>query len=215
MTQILPSLLACDFLNLNQELTRLEEAGVDALHFDVMDGQFVPNISIGLPILEAVRKGTSLPIDVHLMIEQPETYIEAFKEAGADMISVHVEATNHIHRAIQLIHDYGIKAGVVLNPGTPIESIKHVLDAVDYVLIMSVNPGFGGQAFIPSMVGKIRELNDYKTLHQLDFDIEVDGGINDETAKACISNGATMLVAGSYFFKHAQYREAVQLLKGE
>ena len=175
MRHIFPSLLSVDFLNLKQEIQLLEEAGVDGLHFDVMDGQFVPNISIGLPILDAVRSTTQLPIDVHLMIENPENYIETFAKHGADMISVHIESTPHIHRAIQLIKSLDKKAGVVINPGTPVDRVVPVLSMVDYVLVMTVNPGFGGQTFIDMCASKIKLLNDLKSSFNLNFDIEVDG----------------------------------------
>lgn len=154
MTKIFPSLLSADFLNLKQEMIELERAGVDALHFDVMDGQFVPNISIGFPILEAVRSATSLPIDVHLMINNPEQYIDTFIDKGANKLSVHYEATPHIHRIIQRIKNRGVEAGVVINPGTPISALDTLLDEVDYVLIMSVNPGFGGQKIYSIIIKK-------------------------------------------------------------
>ncbi|WP_237792744.1 ribulose-phosphate 3-epimerase [Staphylococcus argenteus] len=214
MTKLFPSLLSVDFLNLQHELNKLEEAGVDGVHFDVMDGQFVPNISIGLPILDAVRKGTSLPIDVHLMIENPENYIASFVEHGADMISIHVESTSHIHRAIQMIKHLNKKAGLVINPGTPVAIIEPILDIVDYVLVMTVNPGFGGQSFITQCVEKIAHLNAIKMERQLNFEIEVDGGVNNDTAKVCIDNGATMLVTGSFFFNQNDYKKVTQQLKG-
>lgn len=214
MTKVLPSLLSVDFLNLKDEIIKLEDAQVDGLHFDVMDGQFVPNISIGIPILDAVRKQTDLPIDVHLMIENPEQYIELFADHGADLISVHLEATAHIHRALEQIKNKGKKAGVVINPGTPVSQLLPIINIVDYVLIMTVNPGFGGQSFIEECVDKILELNTLKNEKQLTFDIEVDGGINAETAEICVKNGATMLVTGSYFFKQSDYKEVTQKLKG-
>ncbi|MDU6090840.1 MAG: ribulose-phosphate 3-epimerase [Staphylococcus lugdunensis] len=214
MKKLYPSLLSADFSQLNQELHKLEQAGVDGLHFDVMDGQFVPNISVGFPVLEAVRRETNLPIDVHLMIAQPERYIEQFAQAGADFISVHVEATPHIHRALELIKLQNIKAGVVINPGTPVELIKPVLSIVDYVLVMTVNPGFGGQEFIQSCVTKVQQLAELKAINSYDFDIEVDGGINDQTIKLCAEAGASMFVAGSYFFKHHDYAVVTQDLKG-
>ena len=214
MKKLYPSLLSADFSQLNQELHKLEQAGVDGLHFDVMDGQFVPNISVGFPVLEAVRRETNLPIDVHLMIAQPERYIEQFAQAGADFISVHVEATPHIHRALELIKLQNIKAGVVINPGTPVELIKPVLSIVDYVLVMTVNPGFGGQQFIQSCVAKVQQLAELKAINSYDFDIEVDGGINDQTIKLCAEAGASMFVAGSYFFKHHDYAVVTQDLKG-
>lgn len=214
MAKLYPSLLSANFLQLQEELKALEKAGVDGVHFDVMDGQFVPNISIGLPILEAVRKGTCLSIDVHLMIEEPEKYVELFAEQGADMISVHVEATPHIHRVIQQIKNANVQAGVVINPGTPVESIAPVLKMVDYVLVMTVNPGFGGQSFIQESLDKLDQLSNIKKELDLTFEVEVDGGINDETVKSVIEHGATMLVAGSYFFKQDDYQSATQILKG-
>ena len=214
MAKLYPSLLSADFLQLQKELKALEDAGVDGVHFDVMDGQFVPNISIGLPILEAVRKGTDLPIDVHLMIEEPEKYVELFATQGADMISVHVEATPHIHRVIQQIKKTNVKAGVVINPGTSVDAIIPVLKMVDYVLVMTVNPGFGGQTFIQESIDKLDQLDNMKKELNLSFEIEVDGGINDETVATVIEHGATMLVAGSYFFKQKDYKQVTQTLKG-
>ncbi len=215
MTKIFPSLLSADFLNLKQEMIELERAGVDALHFDVMDGQFVPNISIGFPILEAVRSATSLPIDVHLMINNPEQYIDTFIDKGANKLSVHYEATPHIHRIVQRIKNRGVEAGIVINPGTPISALDTLLDEVDYVLIMSVNPGFGGQKFIPSSLRKIAQLKEQRNQRELDFKIEVDGGVNAETATQVIEAGADWLVAGSYFFNQQNYQQATQILKGE
>lgn len=214
MKKIYPSLLSADFLNLENEIKALEEAQIDGLHFDVMDGQFVPNISIGIPILDSVRAITQLPIDVHLMIEQPEQYINTFAEHGADMISIHVEATQHIHRALQMIKNAGKKAGVVINPGTPVESLLPVLEIVDYVLVMTVNPGFGGQSFIEACAAKVKILRDLRQSLNLNFNIEVDGGINNETIKICADNGADMFVTGSYFFKQKDYGKVTQLLKG-
>ncbi|MEP9851722.1 ribulose-phosphate 3-epimerase [Staphylococcus aureus] len=214
MVKLYPSLLSTDFLKLQEELTALEEAGVDGVHFDVMDGQFVPNISIGLPILESVRKGTQLPIDVHLMIEEPEKYVEIFADYGADMVSVHIEATPHIHRVIEQIKNKNVKAGVVINPGTPVDTILPVIKMVDYVLVMTVNPGFGGQSFISDMIGKLDQLSNIKEELNLNFEIQVDGGINDETVETVINHGATMLVAGSYFFGHDDYKAVTKLLKG-
>ncbi|MBA1352766.1 MULTISPECIES: ribulose-phosphate 3-epimerase [Staphylococcus] len=214
MAKLYPSLLSADFLQLQKELKALEDAGVDGVHFDVMDGQFVPNISIGLPILEAVRKGTDLPIDVHLMIEEPEKYVELFATQGADMISVHVEATPHIHRVIQQIKKTNVKAGVVINPGTSVDAIIPVLKMVDYVLVMTVNPGFGGQTFIQESIDKLDQLDKMKKELNLSFEIEVDGGINEETVATVIEHGATMLVAGSYFFKQKDYKQVTQTLKG-
>ncbi|MCU5745753.1 ribulose-phosphate 3-epimerase [Staphylococcus sp. SQ8-PEA] len=214
MTKLFPSLLAADFLYLDKELNALEEAGVDGLHFDVMDGQFVPNISVGLPVLNAVRRGTNLPIDVHLMIEEPEHYVEHFANYGANMISVHVEATSHIHSVIQKIKDKDVKAGVAINPGTPVSLIEPLLSIIDYVLVMTVNPGFGGQVFIDSCLEKVKYLATLRNELNLNYEIEVDGGINENTANKVIEYGATMLVAGSYFFQQADYSTAAKQLKG-
>ncbi|WP_218696618.1 ribulose-phosphate 3-epimerase [Mammaliicoccus sciuri] len=215
MVKIAPSLLACDFAELKQEVTRVKESRADILHFDVMDGQFVPNISIGLPILESLRKVTDMTIDTHLMIENPEQMIDVFCEAGSDMVSVHFEATPHIHRAIQQIKAHDKLAGVVINPGTPVESLSQILGDVDFVLIMTVNPGFGGQSFIESTLNKITWLDEYRNEHNLNFEIEVDGGVNEETGALCKAQGADILVAGSYYFKHEDYKEPVHKLKGD
>lgn len=213
--KVAPSLLSCNFLNLQQEIKRLEEAGVDYIHFDVMDGNFVPNISFAFPILNQIRQVTDLTIDTHLMVQDPERYIQTFAEAGSDIITIHVEATNHIHRAVQMIHATGKKAGVTLNPGTPIESVVPVLKDVELVLVMTVNPGFGGQQFIENGIEKIKFLKDYKEKHHLNYEIEVDGGVNKDTAKTCIEAGADVLVAGSYFFKHKDLSIPTSVLRGE
>ena len=213
--KVAPSLLSCNFLNIQQEIKRLEEAGVDYIHFYVMDGNFVPNISFAFPILNQIRQVTDLTIDTHLMVQDPERYIQTFAEAGSDIITVHVEATNHIHRAIQMIHDTGKKAGVTLNPGTPIESVVPVLKDIDLVLVMTVNPGFGGQKFIDNGIEKIKFLKDYKEKYHLNYEIEVDGGVNEVTAKTCIEAGADVLVAGSYFFKHKDLSIPTSVLRGE
>lgn len=213
--KVAPSLLSCNFLNIQQEIKRLEEAGVDYIHFDVMDGNFVPNISFAFPILNQIRQVTDLTIDTHLMVQDPERYIQTFAEAGSDIITVHVEATNHIHRAIQMIHDTGKKAGITLNPGTPIESVVPVLKDIYLVLVMTVNPGFGGQKFIDNGIEKIKFLKDYKEKYHLNYEIEVDGGVNEVTAKTCIDAGADVLVAGSYFFKHKDLSIPTSVLRGE
>ncbi len=205
---VAPSLLAADFSDLKNEIDKVEKAGAEYLHLDVMDGAFVPNISFGAPVISAIRKHSNLIFDVHLMIENPDRFIKDFVEAGADIITVHVEATKHLNRTLQLIKSYGKKAGISLNPSTPIEMIKYELKNIDMVLIMTVNPGFGGQAFIENMTDKIKEL---RTLDK-NIDIEVDGGINAETGKKVKEAGANILVAGSYIF-NGDYKERIDSLK--
>lgn len=199
--KIAPSILAADFTKLGEEIKEVEAAGADLIHIDVMDGHFVPNITMGPAVVEAIRSITELPLDVHLMIENPDQYIEAFAKAGADYMTVHVEASPHLHRTLDEIKKQGIKSGVVLNPATPAESIKYVLDNIDMVLLMTVNPGFGGQSFIHSVLPKITEVRNMGLKHGVQFDIEVDGGINPETARLCKEAGATVLVAGSSIFQ--------------
>ena len=201
MVKIAPSVLAADFSNLGRDVQSLTDWSADWLHFDVMDGHFVPNLSFGPPILSAIRPLTKLPIDAHLMVEEPSRFIPWFVEAGADIITIHVEAERHLHRALQQIHEADCKAGVVLNPGTPAVAVKEVLPYCDLVLVMSVNPGYGGQKFIPESVTKIAELRSMIDARGLSTEIEVDGGINPETAKRCIDAGATILVAGSAVFQ--------------
>src|SRR5699024_3715531 len=186
MTKIAPSILSADFSNLANEIKDVEQGGADYIHVDVMDGHFVPNITIGPLIVEAVRPVTELPLDVHLMIENPDLYVHEFARAGADLISVHVEACPHLHRTIHLIKEQGKKAGVVLNPATPVESIKHIIQDVDLVLLMTVNPGFGGQSFIEAVLPKIEQVATLVRENDLDVEIQVDGGVNTETAKLCI-----------------------------
>ncbi len=200
MMKIAPSILSADFANLQRDIELVERAGADYIHVDVMDGQFVPNITLGPNIVSAIRPVTKLPLDVHLMIVQPENFIEAFAKAGSDIITVHAESTPHIHRAVQMIKSFGVKAGVVINPGTPISAIQHVLDMVDQVLIMTVNPGFGGQSFIEDSLNKIAALIEIRENYNWHFDIEVDGGINTETAQRCKEAGANVFVAGSFIY---------------
>jgi ribulose-phosphate 3-epimerase len=214
MYKIAPSILSADFAKLGEEIKNVEQAGADYIHIDVMDGHFVPNITIGPLIVEAVRPVTSLPLDVHLMIEQPDHYIESFANAGADIISVHVEACKHLHRTIQYIKSQGVKAGVVLNPATPAEMIQPILEDVDLVLVMTVNPGFGGQQFIHSTLSKIKKISSWIKDRELDVELEVDGGVNSETAKLCVEAGATVLVAGSAIFNAEDRLKAIQALKG-
>ncbi|WP_074044798.1 ribulose-phosphate 3-epimerase, partial [Geobacillus proteiniphilus] len=182
MIRIAPSILSADFARLAEEIRSVEEGGADWIHVDIMDGHFVPNLTFGPPVVAAIRPVTKLPLDVHLMIADPDRYIPAFAKAGADVISVHVEACMHLHRTIHFIKEQGVKAGVVLNPHTPVEMIRHVIADVDLVLLMTVNPGFGGQAFIPAVVPKIREVARMASEQNKEVDIEVDGGINAETA---------------------------------
>ncbi|EMF0080762.1 ribulose-phosphate 3-epimerase [Enterococcus hirae] len=198
--KIAPSILSADFSNLQRDIELVEKGGADYIHVDVMDGQFVPNITFGPNIVQAIRPITKLPLDVHLMIVDPEKDIPAFAKAGADIITVHVEATPHIHRALQMMKDLGVKSGVVINPGTPITMIKHVLPIADQVLVMTVNPGFGGQSFIEETVEKIAELSELREQNNWHYSIEVDGGIVPETAQICQKAGADVFVAGSYIY---------------
>ncbi|EOD6219354.1 ribulose-phosphate 3-epimerase [Enterococcus hirae] len=198
--KIAPSILSADFSNLQRDIELVEKGGADYIHVDVMDGQFVPNITFGPNIVQAIRPITKLPLDVHLMIVDPEKYIPAFAKAGADIITVHVEATPHIHRALQMMKDLGVKSGVVINPGTPITMIKHVLPIADQVLVMTVNPGFGGQSFIEETVEKIAELSELREQNNWHYSIEVDGGIVPETAQICQKAGSDVFVAGSYIY---------------
>lgn len=213
MIKIAPSILAADFAKLGQEVKEVEAAGAELIHIDVMDGHFVPNISFGAIALEAIRPLSTLPMDVHLMIENPDQYIEQFAKVGADYITVHVEACRHLHRTIQLIRSYGVKPGVVLNPHTPIESIQHVLEDVDMVLFMTVNPGFGGQKFIESVVPKVAALSKIIKERGLDIEIEIDGGINAETIVPCAKAGATIFVAGSAIYGKEDRAQALQEIK--
>lgn len=210
--KIAPSILSADFADLGSEVKEAAEGGADYIHIDVMDGHFVPNITIGPLIVKAVRPHTNLPLDVHLMIENPENFINEFAEAGADIISVHAEACPHLHRTIQLIKKAGVKAGVVINPATPVSAIESIIEDVDLVLLMTVNPGFGGQSFITSVLPKIREV---RSLAGPDKDVEVDGGVNEETAALCIEAGANVLVAGSAVFGKENRAQAIEKIRGE
>ncbi|MFC5712194.1 ribulose-phosphate 3-epimerase [Thalassorhabdus alkalitolerans] len=214
MTKISPSILSADFASLKEDIIEVDKGGADYIHIDVMDGHFVPNITIGPMIVEAVRPHTDLPLDVHLMIADPDKYVDDFVKAGADILSVHAEACTHLHRTIHAIKEKGVKAGVVLNPATPVEVIKHVVEDVDLVLLMTVNPGFGGQSFIHSVLPKIREVR--KMTEQVDHsvEIEVDGGVNKETARLCREAGANVLVAGSAIYKEEDRKAAIAAIRG-
>ncbi|MDX8288321.1 ribulose-phosphate 3-epimerase [Metabacillus indicus] len=213
MIKIAPSILSADFSKLGAEIEDVERGGADYIHVDVMDGHFVPNITIGPLIVDAIRPVTKLPLDVHLMIENPDAYIPAFAKAGAYIISVHAEACPHLHRTIQLIKSEGVKAGVVLNPHTPADIIRHVIDEVDLVLLMTVNPGFGGQSFIHAVLPKIREVADMVKERGLQTEIEVDGGVNAETARLCIEAGANVLVAGSAVYNKSDRKQAIDQIR--
>lgn len=213
MIKIAPSILSADFAKLGEDIKDVELGGADYIHVDVMDGHFVPNITIGSLIVDAIRPVTDLPLDVHLMIENPDKYIETFSKAGADIITVHVEACPHLHRTLQLIKSTGTKAGVVLNPHTPVSTIQHVIEDVDMVLLMTVNPGFGGQSFIHSVLPKIREVADLVAEKNLNVEIEIDGGVNPETAKLCVEAGANVLVAGSAIYNQKDRAQAIQAIR--
>jgi len=211
--EIAPSILAADFASLGGEIRAVEHGGAMLLHVDVMDGHFVPNISIGVPVVASLRKATRLPLDVHLMIENPEQYIQSFAEAGADMISVHQEATAHLHRALSMIREHGCQPGAVINPATPVSVLTDVLGNVDFILVMSVNPGFGGQTFIPNALEKIRHLKSIRERYNHSFRIEVDGGVGPENVTDLVRAGAEILVAGTSIFHTPDPAEAVRAMK--
>jgi len=208
-----PSLLSADFCRLGEEIQAVQDAGADWLHIDVMDGHFVPNITIGPMIVVAAKKAAKVPLDVHLMISDPDFYIEAFHKAGADVLTVHPEATHHLHRTLTRIRELGMKAGAALNPSTGLESVKYVLAELDVIMLMTVNPGFGGQSFIPTMLPKVRALREMIDSSGYQILLEVDGGVSPETAPDLARDGADVFVAGSAVFGNPPYREAIDKLR--
>ena len=215
-TLVAPSILSADFAKLGEEIKSVEKAGADWIHVDVMDGHFVPNISFGMPVIKKARAVTELPFDVHLMIENPDKYIEAFKAAGADIITVHQEACVHLHRTVQLIKKQGCLAGVALNPATPEDTLKYIIPDIDMILLMSVNPGFGGQSYIPAVTEKIRAVREIcDKAGRPDMHIEVDGGVDAETCTAVRDAGADVLVAGSAVYGAKDRAAMIRILKGE
>ena len=215
MFKIAPSILSADFLRLGEEVRAVEKAGADYIHIDVMDGRFVPNITIGPLVIKAVRKVTQLPLDVHLMIANPDPFIETFVKAGADILTVHAEAVTHLHRSLQLIRNCGARAAVSLNPASPLQLIEYILDDADMVLIMTVNPGFEGQNFIPQVVPKIKYLKEMIDHKGLQTEIEVDGGINRENIGLVAAAGANVFVAGSAIFYSKDYGQTIRELRAE
>ena len=213
MTIVSPSLLASDFANLQSEVEMINNSNADWFHVDVMDGNFVPNLSFGLPAVKAVAKHAKKPLDVHLMIQNPDLYIDAFKDAGADYLTVHYEACTHLHRTIQAIKAAGMKAGVALNPHTPVELLNEIINDLDLVLIMSVNPGFGGQKFIEAAINKTKKLKDLIVSKGANTLIEIDGGVNADTGKKLVDAGADALVAGSYVFNSSNPSDTIDILK--
>lgn len=213
MIKIAPSILSADFARLGEEVRAIEAAGADYVHVDVMDGHFVPNLTIGPPVVAALRQVTKLPLDVHLMINNPDAYIPDFAQAGADIITVHQEASTHLHRSVQLIRSLGKKAGVSINPATPVGTLEIVLDDLDLVLVMSVNPGFGGQSFIPSALGKITTLRREITRRGLQVELEVDGGVKPDNIAEIAAAGADVFVAGSAVFGSGDYAATIAALK--
>ena len=213
MIKVAPSILSADFSKLGEEIIKIDQAGADMIHIDVMDGHFVPNLTLGAPIVKALRTVTKLPFDVHLMINNPENLIDDFIAAGADIITIHIEAANHLHRLVQKVKSSGVKVAVSLNPATPLNTLEEILPELDMVLLMSVNPGFGGQSFIPATLNKIARLKEMIDAKKLKIDIQVDGGINLETAPKIIKHGANILVAGSAVYGSNDIKGTIAQLK--
>ena len=213
MIKVAPSILSADFSKLGEEIMKIDQAGADMIHVDVMDGHFVPNLTLGAPIVKALRTVTKLPFDVHLMINNPENLIDDFIAAGADIITIHIEAANHLHRLVQKVKSSGVKVAVSLNPATPLNTLEEILPELDMVLLMSVNPGFGGQSFIPATLNKIARLKEMIDAKKLKIDIQVDGGINLETAPKVIKHGANILVAGSAVYGSNDIKGTIAQLK--
>jgi len=213
MVQIVPSILSADFSRLGEDIAKVERGGARMLHVDIMDGHFVPNLTMGPPVVKSIRKVTGLTLDLHLMITDPDTYAPVFIEAGADQVSVHYEATRHLDRTLRLIQSHGARAGVVLNPATPVALLEDVIEIVDYVLVMSVNPGFGGQEFIPNSLKKIRSLDRVRRERRLDFAIEIDGGVSHDNVESIVQAGCNWLVAGSHVFRSADPAATVKQMQ--
>ena len=213
MTIVSPSVLSCDFANIQRDVEMINESNADWFHIDVMDGAFVPNISFGFPVIKAIKKHATKPLDVHIMIVNPEQYVEEFAKCGTDILTIHYEACTHLHRTIQLIKSHGMKAGIALNPHTPVSVLENVLEDLDLVLIMSVNPGFGGQKFIPGAVQKVSDLKAIADAAGTEVIIEVDGGVNTDTGKQLVDAGATALVAGSFVFNSENPKATISDLK--
>lgn len=215
MKKISPSMLSADFTCLAKEIKAVEDAKADYIHIDVMDGHFVPNITVGPLVVEAVRRATRLPLDVHLMIEKPEQYIPQFAKAGSDIITVQVESTWHLHRAVQMIRENGVRAGVTCNPSTPLDFLEHVIDDVDMVLVMSVNPGFGGQEFIPAALEKVKTVRKMLDAHHSNAELEIDGGIKINNIGAASKAGADVFVSGSAIFGSNDYKKTIRAMRRE
>jgi ribulose-phosphate 3-epimerase len=211
--KIAPSLLSADMGRFAEEISAVTSAGADILHLDIMDGHFVPNLTFGVPIIRAISKVSTIPLDAHFMVSNPDFYIEPCADMGITYFSFHIEAVHHSHRMIQKIKKHSMKAGIALNPGTPVSSIIDLLTEVDFVLIMSVNPGFGGQKFIDFCLDKIKYLNKYRTENKLNFEIEIDGGVSSENIQSIVSAGTDIIVAGSFVFEHTDYAKAISALK--